>query len=74
MDDISKEIGGFKNAEQLIADRTKGLDLNPHPTQQKQRINWFAWFTIFPITSVPTVKMLIRCNWMMIFNLWKEIL
>ncbi|MFI8707923.1 hypothetical protein ACIGHG_12735 [Bacillus sp. NPDC077411] len=32
----SKTASQDKTAEQVIADRTKGLDLNPHPIQQKQ--------------------------------------
>ncbi|NPC94179.1 hypothetical protein HOO54_18605 [Bacillus sp. WMMC1349] len=34
--DVSKGASGSKTAEQVIADRTKGLDLSAHPTQQKQ--------------------------------------
>ncbi|MDC2866678.1 hypothetical protein [Bacillus sp. BP-3] len=32
----SKKASQAKTAEQVITDRTKGLDLNPHPIQQKQ--------------------------------------
>lgn len=32
----NKKTGQPKTAEQIISNRTKGLDLNPHPIQQKQ--------------------------------------
>nr|WP_246861309.1 hypothetical protein [Bacillus sp. REN3] len=36
IDNGNKETSQPRTAEQIISDRTKGLDLNPHPIQQKQ--------------------------------------
>jgi len=36
MDNGNKKTSQPRTAEQIISDRTKGLDLNPHPIQQKQ--------------------------------------
>ncbi|MFJ7934351.1 T7SS effector LXG polymorphic toxin [Sporosarcina sp. NPDC096371] len=36
MDNGNKKTSQPRTAEQIISDRTKGLDINPHPIQQKQ--------------------------------------